>query len=461
MSAPSFFAARKQALATSLRLCTIEGLAATPLVMMSLPVNIVLVALFTKVFELPKSSIGLITALPFACNFLQLFLSPFLSRWRSAKTVTLVASLCHLASWIAFAILLSFLPRDDARLAGYWLAAWFFISSFCQSITGISWSAWIQEWIPSRLRGKYFGRRNRLIQISNLAFLLLAGWALSRWDYALPVFQILILTAAALRALSIYWQFKMPARARHPDPAQPLSLSRQISLLRHAVSFRRFVFFGAVWSFGANAFGPFYHVFMFEELALSAFQVGQLSIIAALGAALSMPAWGQFLDRFGNKSVMAVSLILWQTQNLVWCFLTPENRDLLYPMWAWGGITSAGFFLGMFTLLLKLLPPEARNLAIGYNVAVTSLFAALAPALGGFLLTWALNTYSNPLAIYHLAFLVQPILALAAVFLLLRVEEPAAAPLGQVVGAMRNIRSISSVFGLGFLMNYVFYRPKK
>ena len=63
----------------------------------------------------------------------------------------------------------------------------------------------------------------------------------------------------------------------------------------------------------------------------------------ALAGALSLPAWGHLLDRYGNKSVMTFSLLLWQAQNFLWCFLTPDNRNLLYGMWIFGGATSAGF----------------------------------------------------------------------------------------------------------------------
>ena len=44
---------------------------ATPLVIMTLPVNVVLAALFTKTLALPNQTIGIITALPFVCNCLQ------------------------------------------------------------------------------------------------------------------------------------------------------------------------------------------------------------------------------------------------------------------------------------------------------------------------------------------------------------------------------------------------------
>lgn len=428
-----------------------------PLVIMTMPVNVVLAALFTKVLHLPNQTIGIISALPFVCNFLQVGITPLFSRWFSAKTITLVAASLQAFSWAAFCVMLSFLPKDDPHAAGLWIGIWFFVSSFCSSIAGVSWNAWVQEWVPPRLRGKYFGRRNRLLQFSTLSFLLLAGWVLATWNYSRTAFQLLVAFAVLLRVLSILWSWRMPTDSTNTPAGRTATLSAQFLTLRQSVPFVRYIVFGAVWSFAANLFGPFYHVFMFDQLHLSAFQVGLLSVCAAVGAALSLPAWGRLLDVYGNKGVMTVSLVLWQAQNFGWCFLTPENSDWLFAMWAWGGMTNAGFFLGQFTLLLKLLPLPARNLSLGLNLAITSLFAAIAPVLGGAILEWGLGRW-NALDVYHACFIVQPAMALVVAWLLLRIREPAAYPLTQVFGAMRNVRTLASLSGLTFLSNYVFYR---
>lgn len=454
--------ARKHDLKTSFRLCTTEGLVAMPICIMSLPVNVVLSALFTKALVLPNQTIGIISALPFVCNFLQVGLSPLLARWFPAKAITLFCSLLHLLSWAAFAVLLGFLPEDNPQLAGLWIGIWFFVSSFCSSLTGVSWNVWVQEWVPSRLRGKYFGRRNRLLQFSTLTFLLLSGWVLATWDYSRLAFQLVIVFAIALRTLSILWQRRMPTEASERPPERSATFSAQFITLRRATSYLWFIAFGASWAFAANFFGPFYHVFMFRELSLSALDVSILSVCGATGAALSMPAWGQLLDRYGNKSVMTVSLFLWQLANIFWCFTTPANRDWLYPIWFFGGLTNAGFFLGQFTLLLKLIPVPARNLAIGVNLAITSLFAAIAPVLGGIILDWAQARWSGAgLGIYHVCFIAQPVLAIAAAWILLKIKEPAAAPLTHVVGAMRNVRTLAALSGVAFLTSYIFYRAPR
>ena len=126
-----------------------------------------------------------------------------------------------------------------------------------------------------------------------------------------------------------------------------------------------------------------------------------------------------------------------------------------FAIWTWIGATSAGFVLGQFVIVLRLIPVDAKKLAIGFNLAVSSLVAAVAPVLGGWALASAQAGWGG-LRAYHACFMVQPIVALAGAFLLLRVREPAASPFSTVVGAMRNIRTLGGVLGLSFLVNYVF-----
>ncbi len=428
-----------------------------PLVIMTLPVNVVLAALFTKALSLPNQTIGFISALPFVCNFLQVGVTPLLSRWFPAKAITLVAASLQVIAWTFFCVMLGYLPADDPATAGLWIGIWFFFSSFCGSITGVTWNAWVQEWVPPRLRGQYFGRRNRLLKFSTLSFFLLSGWVLAAWDYSRTAFQLLIAFAVLLRVLSILWSLRMPTEASAAPPSRNATFLAQFATLRQSPAFLRFIAFGALWFFAANLFGPFYHVFMFDQLHLSALEVGLLAVCAATGAAASMPAWGALLDRYGNKSVMVVSLGLWQVQNLAWCFLTPDNAHWLYAMWVWGGLTSAGFFLGQFTLLLKLLPVPARNLSLGLNLAITSLFAAIGPVIGGTILEWGVARW-NPMDVYHVCFIAQPLLSILVGWQLLRIREPAASPLTHVVGAMSNVRTLAGLFGLSFLSQHLFYR---
>ena len=434
---------------------------AMPIVTMALPASMLITALVTKAYPLSARTIGLLASLPFLANFLQIFFSPILLRWRPPKTITVAAATLHMVCWLALGLLLPWVPHRTASEAGAWIAGWFFVSSLFGAFAGVTWSMWIEEWIPSRIRGNYFGRRNQICQVSTLCFLLLSGWIISAGRYSIPAFQAVILGSVGLRLFSLRWQWASPTRHFRPSPPAPDSLRQQAGVVWKAKSFLLFVAFGAVWSFATNVFGPFYTVFMFDHVGFSAWDVGVVTGLAQVGGALSLPAWGRLLDRYGNKSVMVVSLILWQLSTIFWCFATDENRALLYAVWAWGGSTSAGFVLGQFTIGLRLIPPDAKGFAIGLNLAISSLVAAIAPVLGGACLSSDFFRGWDPVAAYHLCFVVQPVVTLAGAVLLLRVDEPAASPLSTVVGAMRNVRTLSAVLGLSFFVNYLFVKDPR
>lgn len=448
----------------ALRYTTYDGLGSIPLGTMSLPINVFLAALFTRALNLPTATIGVITALPFLCNFLQIFVTPFLSRHYRPKSINIAFALLHAASWMVLGVLLSHIPREDPAAAGRWLAIWFFISSFSASLAGVTWNTWVQEWVPARLRGKYFARRNRILSLSSIAFLITTGWALETGAYQMWIFQAIIAVTVVLRLLGIRWIWLTPRTKLEMLATRPTgSFADQLREIRKARSFLAFVAFGSIWAFSANIFGPFYFVFMFESLGTTALQVGFYTILGTVGGALSLPAWGTLLDRYGNKGVMAASLILWQSINYFWCFLTPETPSWVLPLlWLWAGTLGAGFVLGMFTLLLKLIPPEVKALSIGIYVAFTSLVAAVGPVIGGLLIAWGIGRWpESELTVYHLCFTVLPTVSILSTAILLRIEEPQASRLTSVVGAMRSVRTLSGIFGLTFFTNFVFYRPRR
>ena len=447
---------RKEDLRVCLANCTKEGIVAMPIVTMALPASMALSALVTQAFPLSTTAIGVMGSIPFIGNFLQIFVSPFLMRWKPPKVVTVTAAVLHLASWTCFGFILPFIPRDRPGVAALWILGWFFVSSCFGAVAGISWSTWIEEWVPARIRGKFFGRRNQFTQFSTVVFLTVSGWILYKGGYSVRAFQAVIFGSAFLRIFSLRWQWRSPTRPHRPSPPEGLTFGGQADVLLGARSFLVFVLFGAVWSFAANCFGPFYTVFMFDHVGFSALDVGIVTALSQVGGALSLPAWGRLLDRYGNKPVMVFSLILWQLSMFAWCLVVPGNRMILYALWTWIGATSAGFVLGQFMILLRLIPHEAKKLAIGFNLAVSSLVAAVAPVLGGWVLSNAPAGWGSPIQVYHLCFAVQPVVALGGAFLLLRVREPAASPFSAVVGAMRNIRTLGGVLGLSFLVNFVF-----
>ena len=458
---------RSSLLRRNLRLCTTDGLVATPIVYLLQPGNFIIAALLTGVFKLPNELYGVIVSLPFWGNFAQAFLMPFINRHFPPKMVTVVCASLQAICWAALGVSLSLLPTGQTALAGQWFLGIFAVSAALTAFTGVSWTSWMQEWVPLGLRGKYFGMRNRLVQIAQFLFLIGVGQLLARTAGSVRAFQILILGAVALRVASAVIQHRIQAGAGQLRSEAQMPWRTQLGVLRRSSSFLWFMAYGGIWGFAANLFGPFYPVFMYQHLGWKPENLTWLVVLNSLGGALSYPAWGALADRFGNKPVMLFCMLVWQVENFSWCFLTPQNSWLLYSVWTFGGVigaggmVGAGFLLTFFNMQLKLIPPEAKTMAVSVNLAVTSLVTAIAPILGGWIIDQSLRAGSEPMTLYHRVFLVQPALAILACGLIFRIHEDKASPLSSVVGAMRNLRTLSAVMGISFVVDFIFVKPKK
>lgn len=156
----------------NLRLCTWDGITAVPLTVISQPGNAVIAALLTGTFALSTRTYGLITSLPFWFNFLQVVLTPLLAQRLSARAMCIASAWLHVAGWLAFAAVLPFVPMEDDPVTRTTFVVIFSVIALSTSINGVAWNSWMQGAVPLRLRGKYFGTRNRLLYISLLGFLL-------------------------------------------------------------------------------------------------------------------------------------------------------------------------------------------------------------------------------------------------------------------------------------------------
>lgn len=431
---------------------------AVPLTVLSQPGNAVVATLLTGTFALSTRTYGLITSLPFWFNFLQVILTPMLAQRLSARSLCIVSAWMHILGWLAFIGVIPFMPAGDHASTRVTFIAIFSFIALATAVNGVAWNTWMQGAVPLRLRGKFFGRRNRLLYISLLGFLFTASGLLAWLEGSLLAFHILFAVALTMRVVSVLAQQRMHLSSSRKPVATETPWREQVSRVWQDKTYMRFIAFAALMGFGVNLFAPFYPVFMFEQLHLSAAQTNFMLLTGIFAAAVAFPAWGHMVDRYGNIPVMIVALFLWQIFNFIWCFVTPSNIWLLYVPLAAGGMFSAGYGVGVFGLLLKLTPPEARTMGVALFVSLSSLAAALGPILGSNLLSWGIARGVPSLTVYHLAFTVMPIFTMLNCILLKKVYEARSSPVTEVVGAMRSVRTLASLFGLNFLVNQVFYR---
>lgn len=448
---------RTSLLRRNLRLCLWDGIAAIPLTLLSQPGNIVLAGLLTNIYGFSAKSYGLIVSLPFWFNFLQVLLTPLLAEKLDARRLCITSAWLHVVGWLGLTVALPFLPMQETSATVWVFIIGFSVISLASALNGVAWNGWMQDVVPTRLRGKYFGSRNRLLYVSMIVFLLTVSGLLALMSGSLLAYMALLGLAILLRVFSVFAQQHMTAGTHHAVEGQ-LPWREQVQRVREDQSLVQFIIFAALMGFTINLFGPFYPVFMYEQLHITVAKANWILLFGPLGAAVSFPAWGKLQDRFGNIPVMIVALALWQLFSLIWCFIDQTNLWLLYVVATTGGLFSAGYGIGVFNLLLKITPPSSRTMAIALFVSCSSLAAALAPPTGGFLISWAKQRGFDPFHVYHAAFAFAPFICMLNCLVLKKVRESQSARVTDVVGAMRNVRTVASLFGLTFLVNQVFYR---
>ncbi len=463
-------------LRSNLRYSLIEALFAVPCVFLAAPGNVVMTVLLTRYFQLSGAQFGLLVALPALFNALQLAVIPVLQRRYTARQVALGAGWLHALAMFALAAVLPYLRTDGGGGVFFILLFFMGLQAGAMAIAAVSWTSWAQEFTPERIRGNYFGRRNRAFQLVTVVFLVAMGWWLTRQSEGGK--EALLWGLVAVLGLSMVSRFnslRLMARTQSPvDVAvaregmaavqgrSEAGRSWRWQLQRVLVrpQFLRYLGFGAAFGFTSGLMGPFFNVFMLEVLKMSVGQVTAVVVLSSVTGAAAMAGWGPFIDRYGNRPVMVFCLTGWMVNGYLWTVTTPERLWVLYMAWAVAGVFAAGFMQGLFGLLLKIVPPEAKSTAISINVAVTALPATVAPVLAGTLLDAAVAQGWDKLAVYQWGSALHHTLVLSTVFLLLRVEEPKSQPLSQLVGAMRSYRNIVAVLGLSFIGDYRFYRRR-
>ncbi len=252
------------------------------------------------------------------------------------------------------------------------------------------WNTWVGEIFPSRLRARYFGKRNRLCQIATLIGLLVGGALISRAeDLGRPLigFAAAFGLAAASRFLSLAY-LRMQG-----EPDRPIVETRRTSLphmLRGGTPFARLIVAMVTLQCAVQVGQPYFNPFMLKALAYQP-AVYMTAIAAAfLGKSLALPIAGRLADRHGARRVLLVSAVgvsllatVWLVSGAVWWIIPSQ----LLAGAIWGA-----YELAVFLLLLETIPSEERTGVMTWYYLLNSLAMASGSLLGAALLrgseTW-------------------------------------------------------------------------
>lgn len=369
------------------------------------------------------AQIGLLSSLPPLLGGLaQILTLRSLRRGTSRKRLAFAGGFLQALMWVPILFLgLSSFSRSGAVYA---LVGAYTLLVLFDDFVRPAWGSWMKDLVTEET-GSYFGKRSRIIGIFHIGCMLAAGAALDAaqgllfWGFA-GIFLLAFLSKL-LSAFLYTRQYEPPFKAQEAKYFSFRAFTRQM----HRNNFGRFAVFIATMTLAHSIAGPFFAVYMLEDLDFTYLTYITITLGAALAGFLSMPLWGRFADRHGNRLVLRICGFLVPFGALLWLaapFLPPILVvPYLLAVEVLSGLCWAGFNLAASTFVYEAVTRQRMALCVAYGHILNSLGIFAGAALGGLLASATAPLGMHPLLF---VFLLSGILRfLVAALLLPHVRE--------------------------------------
>lgn len=330
----------------------------------------------------------------------------FLARIPLRKVHVVGSVVSQSAVWF----LLAWLDRAGGNDAVVLIALATLYQFFGQS-SGASWTSWIGDLVPPRIRGRYFGRRNRWIYLSTCLGVLCGGALLERLEPAVGHvdsgrgFALLYLLAGLARLGSALCLWLTP----EPPFAGLAPATRALGFLRTprgTRAWRLLVFSGALY-LSVYFASPYFTPFMLQTLGFAYWEYTLATLAIVVFKVLFVPAWGRLIDAHGAHPVFLLAAFLTAIVPLPW--LWTDGVGWAVAAQCFSGLAWAGYEVALLALLFESSYRGTRP----HVFALQSLLHGSGQLLGSLLGALALAHWSDLRLLFALSLGTRLALALA------------------------------------------------
>jgi MFS family permease len=333
-------------------------------------------------------AIGMLAAVPFSVQFLQLPAVLLVERVRTRR------SICAWSAGIGRSFLLAAAaaPLVGGTAGVVTLIVSVAIYQSLAAIAGCSWNSWMRDLVPVSEFGKFFGGRSAANMAVATALALLSGLLIDRWKGLFPdrpalAYSCLFVLSASIGFLGVWLLSITPDQPMVPV-ARRTHILRLLSTPFRDANFRRLMVFLSSWNFAANLAAPFFVIYMLKTLGYSMVTVIIFTTASQLSNLMALGIWGNLSDRFSNKAVLRISVPLfllctfaWTLTGLSW--MAPVVLFFLFAVHVLMGVATAGVNIGSGNIAMKLSPPGQATAFLAASSVVSASCAAVAPMIGG------------------------------------------------------------------------------
>lgn len=395
--------------------------------------------------------VGLLGAIPAATLFMQFLAAHAANHVRYRRPLWFWACIAQRLCYLPVAFGPWLFPESPRAL---WLWAFLTISVLEQSLLNFGtplWLSWMGDYLPKNGLSEYWGVRHRFMQWSAALCLLGCTLFFAQEDANILLgFAVMIGTSSLLGVVDILLFRKVdePPVTHSSNPSVWTSLSAPF----RQQGFRRFIGFMSYWNLAAMIGAPFISLFLLEYVGLKLYQVLFLWTAAAVGGAVASRGLGRLAERFGNRPVLILSILV-KPINMLTFLICPKDPSaamwVLTPMFMLDAVLNVAILICNNGFLLKNSPKENRTMYIAAGTAVAGLVGGVTSVCCGLLLSTLLASgvsYGAMLPTgFHILFFASMVMRGLAIPLVFFIQEPNTAPAMQVAVTVFRTTRISLV----------------
>lgn len=357
--------------------------------------------------------IGLLGAVPYIAALVAEIPGAKLVEYVDRKNLFVFLSCAERLCWLP----MIFVPVFFVTKPLLGIIAVYLLSRIFSSLFEPAWVSAMADIVPRRIRGSFFGQRNRVIEAIAIATTFFAGWYLDMFRNVTG-FQ-------SLMAVGIL--FGLASTATSSRLAIPKLVSHHHHPLKEFFTakgaWKSYLVFVCAFYFAVMFASPFFTVYMLDNLGMSYSFYGFASAMTSLARVLSFRPLGRLSDKIGDKKLAFVSVLCTGLVPLSFMFITPTTVWLIVPAQILSGVVWAGVDLLLFNLLLDFSHNGNRAVRTAEFSMAISISSVMAPILGGIVA----DKGSFMLSGIPLVFAVAAVARFLSAFLLLKLPEPRAA----------------------------------
>ncbi len=273
-----------------------------------------------------------------------------------------------------------------------WVLLWVFfacitVHNFAMGFNMPAYFNLYSKVIPPRRRGSMWGFGGAIGGLLALGGAQLSGILLSRYGFpdAFALCFLFAFIALTLGIAGFRYVRELPASEVPPYTPTVRYLRSAPAILRSDTQFGLFVLSHAVHSFAYMA-PAFYTVYALDRFNATPRTVALFTTVLMAASAIANPVLGLVADRYGNKLVLQIGMLLSVAGPLL-AVLAP-SLEWMYLVFVFNSIVMAGSSIGGFNLPLEFAPrPQVPTYTA---VAMTGIapIRALVPVIGGVIAGW-------------------------------------------------------------------------